>query len=91
MFETTGDILNITLAISFGLIALFLSIALLYAIFLLRDLSVVTGTFRNSVNQVKNLVVQPAKILSLLFTKTRDISAIIEGYLDPRPARRKKK
>jgi len=88
MFETSADILNITLAIGFSLIAIFLSIALFYAIFVLRDLGETTKALKHTANQVDSLLVQPTKILSFLFDKVRDVASLVEGQLATK--RRKK-
>ncbi len=88
MFETSADILNIALAIGFSLIAIFLSIALFYAIFVLRDLGETTKALKHTANQVDSLLVQPTKILSFLFDKVRDVASLVEGQLATK--RRKK-
>ncbi len=88
MFETSADILNIALAIGFSLIAVFLSVALFYAIFVLRDLGETTKALKHTANQVDNLLVQPTKILSFLFDKVRDVASLVEGHVATK--RRKK-
>lgn len=78
MFETTKDILNIVLAAGFGLIALFLSIALFYAIFILRDLSETTKALKSTAKQINTLIVQPTKIAAMLYGKIKKIADMVE-------------
>ena len=78
MFETSKDILNIVLAIGFGLIAIFISITLFYAIFVLRDLSETTKAMKKVAYKANDLLIQPTKMLAFLFTKGKIIADIIE-------------
>lgn len=78
MFETSKDILNIVLAVGFGLIAVFLSITLFYAIFVLRDLSETTKAMKKVAKQANSMIIQPAKFLTFLFSKARTIAEIVE-------------
>lgn len=78
MFETSKDILNIVLAVGFGLIAVFLSIALFYAIFVLRDIGETTKAMRKLAKQANNMIIQPAKFMTFLFGKARVIADLVE-------------
>jgi hypothetical protein len=78
MFETSKDILNFSLAIGFGMIALFISIALFYAIFVLRDLGETTKAMKRVAKQANNILIQPTKMLAFLFSKAKTISEIVE-------------
>ncbi len=78
MFETSKDILNIVLAVGFGLIAVFLSIALFYAIFVLRDLGETTKAMKKVAKQANSMIIQPAKFMSFLFSKAKTIAEIVE-------------
>jgi magnesium-transporting ATPase (P-type) len=80
MFETSKDILNIALAVGFGLIALFLSIALFYAIFVLRDLSETTKALKVTAKHVNQVIVQPAKIATMLFSKIKHVAELVEKH-----------
>ena len=82
MFATSQDILNLSLAIGFGLIALFLCIALFYAIFVLRDLSETTRMVKQAAKKVNVAIVQPMKILKSVFSHTKDIAAFVEKYVN---------
>lgn len=81
MFETTGDILNIVLAVGFGLIAVFLSITLFYAIFVLRDINETTKVMRKTVKQVNNMIIQPAKLISFIVDRAKNIAEIVESNI----------
>lgn len=81
MFETTGDILNIVLAIGIGAVALFLCIMLYYLIFVLRDISGTTKVLRKTAKQVDDILIKPAKMMTFLFSKIRDISDIVESRI----------
>ncbi len=89
MFETSKDILNIVLAVGFGLIAVFLSVTLFYAIFVLRDLSETTKAMKKVAKQANNMIIQPAKFLTFLFEKARTITEIVEKNV-AKKARKKK-
>jgi hypothetical protein len=78
MFETSKDILNFSLAVGFGLIAIFLSIAIFYAIFVLRDIGETTKAMKKVAKQANNMIVQPAKLMTFLFSKARTIADIVE-------------
>ncbi len=78
MFETSKDILNIVLAVGFGLIAIFLSVTLFYAIFVLRDLSETTKAMKKVARQANNMIIQPTKFISFLFDKAKTITEIVE-------------
>jgi len=78
MFETSQDVLNIVLAVGFGLIAIFLSVTLFYAIFVLRDLSETTKAMKKVAKQANNMIIQPAKFLTFVFDKAKIIAELVE-------------
>ena len=82
MLETSKDLLNLSLAIGFGLIAIFLSIALFYAIFVLRDISEVTHSLRKTSRKINDLLIQPAKILTTILSRSRDLTKIVEKFFN---------
>lgn len=81
MLETSQDILNLALAIGFSLIAVFLSITLYYAIFVLRDLGETTKALKHTVKQVDNLIVQPARMITFFIEKVKDVAGMVEGHI----------
>lgn len=82
MFETSSDILNVVLAISIGLVAIFLSIALFYAIFVLRDIGETTKAMKKVAQKANQVIVQPAKLLTFLFSKARFIAELVEKQVE---------
>ncbi|MFH0834269.1 MAG: hypothetical protein V2A63_02685 [Patescibacteria group bacterium] len=84
MFATSSDILNVVLAVSIGLVALFLSIALFYAIFVLRDISETTKAMKKVAQKANDVIVQPAKLIAFLFSKARTIAEIVEKQVEKR-------
>lgn len=88
MFETSTDILNVVLAISIGLVAVFLSIALFYAIFVLRDISETTKAMKKVAQKANQVIIQPAKLITFLFSKARTIADLVEKHVEKK-ARKK--
>ena len=84
MFETSTDILNVVLAVSIGLVALFLSIALFYLIFVLRDVNELTKILKKTAKKANDVLVQPAKLLGFLFSKARTIAELVEKQVEKR-------
>ncbi len=82
MFATSSDILNVVLAASIGLVALFLSIALFYAIFILRDLGELTQTLKKTARRANDVLIQPTKFLTFLFSKARVITELVEKQIE---------
>lgn len=81
MFETSKDILNISLAVGFGFIALFFSIALFYVIFVLRDLSQTTNALRQAAKKVNVAIVQPLKLAKSAMKHSKEIIAFVDKYV----------
>lgn len=71
MFATSGDILNISLAVGFIVLVIFLSILIFYAILVLRDLSKVVSEVEEVVSRVHNTIIEPIKFVDLIFSKLR--------------------
>jgi len=89
MFETSKDILNFSLAIGFGLIAIFVSITLFYAIFVLRDINELTKVLKKTAKKTNDILIQPTKFLTFLFSKAKTITSIVEKQIQKK-ARSKK-
>lgn len=67
MITTSLDVLYISLAGGFLVLVIFLSIALLYLTFVLRDISKVTHGVHEVTEKVNQLILSPFKILNTLF------------------------
>jgi len=80
MFETSGDILNISLAAGFVLLVVFLCVLIFYAIKILRDLAKVMDEVEATVSKVHRSVVQPLKALDYFVNKAQPyIETILES------------
>lgn len=79
MFETTGDILNMSLAIGFIVLVIFVCILCFYAILILRDVSKVVDEVEEVVNKVHKTIVQPLRAIDYIIEKASPyIEAVVE-------------
>lgn len=88
MFETSGDILNMSLAIGFALLVIFLVILIFYAILVLRDISRTTGKVEEIVNKVHKTIVEPLRAIDFIIERARPY---VEMALDKKAKSKKKK
>lgn len=80
MFASSGDILNMSLAIGFIVLVIFLSMLIFYAILILRDTSKVLDSVEEVVTRVRTTIVQPLKAVDFLIEKlTPYIETIVEN------------
>ncbi len=63
MFETSSDILYISIAISVFMVSVFLSVALLYLILVLRDVVKITDKTKSIAEQVEEYVMKPMVVI----------------------------
>ncbi|MFA7685660.1 MAG: hypothetical protein WCX95_02585 [Candidatus Gracilibacteria bacterium] len=75
MFATSGDILNMSLAIGFIVLVIFLSLLCFYAILILRDVSKVVDDVEEVTHKVKSTIVEPLRAVDFLVEK-------IKPYID---------
>ncbi len=87
MFATSGDILNMSLAIGFIVLVIFISILIFYAIMILRDTAKVVDDIAEVVSKVHRTIVEPLKAIDYIIDRAKPY---IETVLDNR-ARSKKK
>ena len=87
MFDTTGDILNMSFAIGFGLLAIFLCALILYCVIILRDITRVVSDIEEIVGKVHKTIVEPLKAVDYAVDKARPY---IEMILDSRAKSKKK-
>lgn len=78
MFETTKDILYISLAGGFVLLVIFLCVTLIYLILILRDANKISSKIKDTSEKINNYVLQPVKIASRLIESLHPIVDIIE-------------
>jgi len=79
MFETSADIMKMSFAIGFIVLVVFLSMTLLYVIFILRDVSKVLDDVKEVTEKVRVSVVSPLKAMNVIIEKiTPYINSILE-------------
>jgi uncharacterized protein YoxC len=71
MFATSGDILNMSLAIGFIVLVIFLSLLCFYAILILRDVSKVVDDVEEVTHKVKSTIVEPLRAVDFLMEKAK--------------------
>lgn len=81
MFETSRDILNMSLAIGFGILVVFLCIFLFYAISVLRDVSRVSGSVKSLVERIHKTITEPLRALDYIVEK---VKPYIESFIENR-------
>ncbi len=87
MFATSGDILNMSLAVGFIVLVIFISILVFYAIMILRDTAKVIDDIAEVVSKVHRTIVEPLKAIDYIIDRAKPY---IETVLENR-ARNKKK
>ena len=88
MFATSGDVLNMSLAIGFIVLVIFLCILIFYAILILRDTTKVVDDVSEIVHKVHSTIVQPLKAVDFIVEKVRPY---IEMALEKKLKMKKKK
>lgn len=71
MFATSADFLNISLAVGFIILVIFLSFLIFYAILILRDVSKITDDSMELVDRIHNTVMGPLKAVDYLVEKVK--------------------
>lgn len=80
MFETSADIMKMSFAIGFIILVVFLSMTLLYVIFILRDVSKVLSDVKEVTERVRVSVVSPLKAINIIIEKiTPYVNHILEA------------
>lgn len=92
MFATSGDILNMALAIGFIVLVIFLSLLIFYAVVILRDIAKVMDDVEEIVTRVRNTIIQPLKAVDYLVEKAKPyIETVIERRMKEKKKPKKKK
>ncbi len=79
MFATSGDILNMSLALGFIVLVIFLSILIFYGILVLRDLSKIVEDVNEVTSKVHDTVMAPLRTVDYLIEKAKPyLEALIE-------------
>lgn len=71
MFATSGDVLNMSLAIGFIVLVIFLSILIFYAIMILRDTTKVVDNVSEIVGKVHSAIIEPLRALDYVIDKVK--------------------
>lgn len=75
---TSLDILYIVLAIGIALMSIFLSIVLVYSIFILRDINKATEAIKDSAERVQNMILKPLKMTHELIKYAKPMVDVVE-------------
>ncbi|MFA4890850.1 MAG: hypothetical protein WC604_00635 [Candidatus Gracilibacteria bacterium] len=85
MFETSADIMKMSFAIGFIILVVFLSMTLLYAIFILRDVSKILDDVKEVTEKVRVSVISPLKAMNVVIEK---ITPFVNRILDMKKKRK---
>lgn len=69
MFETSADIMRMSFAIGFIVLVVFLAMAILYLVFILRDVSKILDDVKDVTEKVKVSVVSPLRAMNFIIEK----------------------
>lgn len=90
MFSSTADILNISLAIGFAFIAVFLCVTLWYLVFLLRDIAETARIVRRVAEQVDELILRPMTFVGMALGQVSNVLSMLSGLGDDEPKKKKR-
>lgn len=91
MFATSGDILNMSLAIGFILLVIFLCFLIFYAVLILRDVAKVMDDVEELVTRVRTTIVQPLKAVDYIIEKAKPyVETVIERKMKDAKKSKKK-
>lgn len=88
MFATSGDILNMSLALGFIVLVIFLSILIFYGILVLRDLSKIVEDVNEVTEKLHDTVMAPLRTVDYLIEKAKPY---LEGLIEKKMGGGKKK
>lgn len=82
MFATSDDVLNMSLAIGFIVLVIFLSILIFYAILILRDTSKTADAIAEIVGRVRKTIVEPLRAVDFIIEKIKPyIETVLENWV----------
>lgn len=89
------DILYVVLAIGISLMSIFLSIVLVYAIFILRDINQATTAIKDSAERVQTMILKPLQMTHELIKYAKPVIDVAEKHFsrssDESASKKKKK
>jgi uncharacterized protein YggT (Ycf19 family) len=71
MFATSGDVLNMSLAIGFIVLVIFISVFFLYMILILRDVTKVVDNISEIVGKIHSTIIEPLRALDYVIEKVK--------------------
>ncbi len=92
MWSTSGDILNMSLAIGFIVLVIFLCFFLFYGILILRDISKVAEDVEELVERVHKTVLEPLRAVDYVIEKAKPfLEAFVESKVSSATKKQSKK
>jgi uncharacterized protein YoxC len=88
---TSLDILYIVLAIGIALMSIFLSILLVYSIFILRDINKATEAIKDSAERVQTMILKPLQMTHEILKYARPMVDVVEKRFSSRQEEEPKK
>lgn len=79
MWETSADVLNMSLAIGVGAVSLVLVFVLFYLLLILRDISYTSKHIRETAETIHHYVETPVRVAMDIYKGIRDIMGWVEG------------
>lgn len=90
MFATSGDVLNMSLAIGFIILVIFLCFLIFYAVIILRDVAKMMDEVEEIVTRVHATIIQPLKAIDYIVEKAKPyVEMVIERRMKERKTKKK--
>jgi len=92
MFATSGDVLNMSLAIGFIVLVIFVCILVFYGILILRDISRVVEDVEEVTTRIRTTIVEPLRAVDYIIERAKPyVDMVLERRSKPTKATKKKK
>ena len=88
---TSLDILYMVLALGIALMSIFISVLLVYAIFILRDINKATEAVKDSAMLVNEFIVKPIRIGHEILKYARPVVDVVEQHMNKEKKSKDKK
>jgi len=85
LWETSSDVLNMTLAIGVGAVCFVLIFVLFYLVLILRDFSYTSKHIRDTAEVINNYVRTPVRVAMDIYKGVKDVM----GWMTPKKRRKK--
>ncbi|MBP7898974.1 MAG: DUF948 domain-containing protein [Candidatus Gracilibacteria bacterium] len=90
MINTSLDVLYISLAVGFLVLVVFLCMTLLYATFILRDVSKMTEDAKEVTDKVNQIVISPLRMMNTLMEHLKPILDSVKTKVEEKQRRRRR-